>query len=225
MSFLWESVKVTAQMAGNAAKVAGQKTKLKGEVILVDREIVARKRQFGVELYDYVSPLASNPDFFAADDKMTNTVRGPMLKTQREIAALLQKRTKLKEKLAQAEVTRKAAFPTAAANIGEKMMNTGKAAGFAANETKIQTEIGMIDTQINVSSSLPSFRSCLKCNIYFRARSHSSNWFLLLLNNKGIQAGIWFGIVRSFCSARRQRGLVTDDPRCTVHVRPGQAGG
>jgi len=150
MSFLWEGLKVTAQLAGSAAVATGKMAKLKAELVLADREIAERKRSFGVELYDFVSPLASNPDFFAANDKMTNVVRGPVLAAQREIAALLIKRTRLKEKLAQAEVTRKAAFPTPAQNFGETVLNTGKAIGFAGNETKIQTEIGMIDTQIKV---------------------------------------------------------------------------
>jgi len=149
MSFLWEGVKATAKLAGDAALATGHKAKLQAEILLSDRDEKARKQRFGIELYDYVCPLAKNPDFFAADDKMTDTIRGPVLKAQREIAALEIKRGKLKEKLAQAEITRKAAFPTPASNFGEKVFNTGKAVTFAGNETKIATEIAMLETQIN----------------------------------------------------------------------------
>jgi len=148
MSFLWEGMKQAGQAAAKSAAVAGQKTKLRGEILLVDREIKTRKQSFGVELYDYIAPLAARPDFFAANDKMTNTIRGPFLVAQREIASLANKRQTLKEQLAQAEVARRAAFPTPASNFGEKVLNTGKAAGFASNEAKIKTEIGMVETQV-----------------------------------------------------------------------------
>lgn len=148
MSFLWEGVKQMSQLAGAAALLAGQKTKIRGEMMLTEREVKTRQQIFGVELYDYVAPLAKSPDFFAANDKMTDTIRGPFLAAQREIAALMIKRSKLKEELAQAEVTRKAAFPQPATTFGEQVINTGKATAFTANEVKIKTEIGMVDAQI-----------------------------------------------------------------------------
>lgn len=148
MSFLWEGVKQMSAMAGAAALLAGQKTKLRGEIMLVEREVKTRQQTFGVELYDFVAPLARSPDFFAANDRMTDVIRGPFLAAQREIAALMIKRGKLKEELAQAEVARKAAFPAPATTFGEQVLNTGKATAFTANEVKIKTEIGMVDTQI-----------------------------------------------------------------------------
>jgi hypothetical protein len=148
MSFLWEGVKQMSAMAGAAALLAGQRTKLRGEIMLVEREMKTRQQTFGVELYDFVAPLAKSPDFFAADDQMTDVIRGPFLAAQREIAALMIKRGKLKEELAQAEVARKAAFPAPATTFGEQVLNTGKATAFTANEVKIKTEIGMVDAQI-----------------------------------------------------------------------------
>jgi hypothetical protein len=148
MSFLWEGVKQMSQMAGAAALLAGQKTKLRGEIMLVEREAKTRQQTFGVELYDFVAPLAKSPDFFAANDQMTDVIRGPFLGAQREIAALMIKRGKLKEELAQAEVARKAAFPAPATTFGEQVLNTGKATAFTANEVKIKTEISMVDAQI-----------------------------------------------------------------------------
>ena len=126
MSFLWDSVKQKAAQGAKAAQVAGQKTKIKGELYLIDREIKARQQKFGVDLYDFVAPLASHQDFFASDDRLTSTLRPPLLKAQREIAALSNKQRKIKTDIQQAAVTRAAAFPTAATSFGEKMASKYK---------------------------------------------------------------------------------------------------
>lgn len=136
-------------MAGSAALNAGKIAKLKGEILLVEREIKGRKQTFGVQLYDFVAPLASRPDFFAANDKLTDTIRGPFLAAQREIAALGIKRQKIKEDIAQAEITRRSAFPTPAATAIDKVKNAGKSAALAGNEAKLATELSMVEANIN----------------------------------------------------------------------------
>jgi hypothetical protein len=40
-----------------AGKVAGQKTKIRAEVVLLERKIPARKKAFGIELYDELSAV------------------------------------------------------------------------------------------------------------------------------------------------------------------------
>jgi len=147
MSF-WNGVKSFSAMAGSAALVAGHKTKLRADLLLVDREINNRQRTFGVELYNHVGPLASHPSFWEADDPLTNTIRPALLKAQREISALDLKRKRQKERIAQAEVARQSAFPTPAATLGGKVMNVGKSAGYRGNEAKLAAELSMIDTQI-----------------------------------------------------------------------------
>jgi hypothetical protein len=144
----WNGVKSFSAKAGSAALVAGQKTKLRADLLLVDREINARKQSFGVELYDHSAPLASHSSFWEADDPLTNTIRPALLKAQREIAALDLKRGRQKERIAQAEVTRQSAFPTPAATLGGKVMNVGKSAGYRGNEAKLRTELNMIESQI-----------------------------------------------------------------------------
>eukprot|EP00547_Thalassionema_nitzschioides_P006096 CAMPEP_0194209398 /NCGR_PEP_ID=MMETSP0156-20130528/7537_1 /TAXON_ID=33649 /ORGANISM="Thalassionema nitzschioides, Strain L26-B" /LENGTH=431 /DNA_ID=CAMNT_0038936565 /DNA_START=74 /DNA_END=1369 /DNA_ORIENTATION=- len=146
MSFLWDSVKQAAGMAGQAAVAGGTMAKLKAELVLVDREVTARQEKFGIELYDYVEPLSRSQEFFAANDRMTETIRGPLLTAQREIAALNIRRGKFKEQLSQAEVKRKSAFPNAATTVGEKVINAAKAARFAGNEAKIHTDVSVTET-------------------------------------------------------------------------------
>jgi len=146
MSFIWDSVKQAAEKAGQAALVGGTMAKLKTEIMVLDRDITSRQYKFGVELYDYVEPLSHSPEFFAANDRMTDTIRGPLLAAQREIAALNNRRDKFKEKLSKAEVDRKSAFPNAATTIGEKVVNAGKAARLAGNEVKIQTDVSVTET-------------------------------------------------------------------------------
>mmetsp|Transcript_1085 Transcript_1085/g.1383 ORF Transcript_1085/g.1383 Transcript_1085/m.1383 type:complete len:386 (+) Transcript_1085:101-1258(+) len=146
MSFIWDSVKQVAEKAGQAALVGGTIAKLKTEIIILDRDIISRQHKFGVELYDYVEPLSHSPEFFAANDRMTDTIRGPLLAAQREIAALNIRRDRFKEKLSKAEVDRKSAFPKAATTIGEKVINAGKAARLAGNEVKTQTDVSVTET-------------------------------------------------------------------------------
>lgn len=147
MSF-WNGVRTLSAKAGSAALVAGQKTKLRADLLLVDREINNRKQAFGIELYNHVGPLAGHPSFWEADDPLTNTIRPALLKAQREISALDLKRGRQKERIAQAEVTRQSAFPTPAATLGGKVMNVGKSATYRGNEGKLKMELSMIDTQI-----------------------------------------------------------------------------
>jgi hypothetical protein len=92
-------------------------------------------------------PLSKHPDFFAASDRMTGTLRGPLLTAQREISALNIKRGKLQEKINANDEKQKTAF-TVANNIGEKISNTAKKAGFVSNHAKLMTELSMVDAQI-----------------------------------------------------------------------------
>jgi hypothetical protein len=54
MNALWEGVKATAGIVGQAAVETGMKGKLQAELLLISNEIENRKRAFGEELYEYV---------------------------------------------------------------------------------------------------------------------------------------------------------------------------
>ena len=53
-NILWEGVKATAGMIGQAAVETGMKGKLQTELALIKREVEQRKRSFGEELYGFV---------------------------------------------------------------------------------------------------------------------------------------------------------------------------
>jgi len=141
-------VKDAAGKAGNAAKVAGVKTKLRTEMLMLDREINSRKLKFGVEMYDHVHPMTETADFYASDDTLTNNLRPPLITANREIKALLCKRGKLQEEYNTAKVTRAAAFPTKATTIEGKAKNAAKSASLAGAEAKIWTELNLADQNI-----------------------------------------------------------------------------
>lgn len=69
---LWDKVQAGAKKAGDATVVAAQKTKLRTDMLMIDREIQSRKKAFGVSMYDHVSPLSQSQDFYAATDDLTN---------------------------------------------------------------------------------------------------------------------------------------------------------
>lgn len=54
MNVLWEGVKATAGILGQAAVETGMKGKLQADLLLISLEIENRKRAFGEELYEYV---------------------------------------------------------------------------------------------------------------------------------------------------------------------------
>ena len=124
---LWDSIKAQAVKAGDATKLAAHKTKLRTDMMMIDREIQNRKKLFGVQMYDHVSPLSQSADFYAANDDLTQIIRPPLINAQKEIQALAAKRVKLKESLAAAEAKRAGAFPTKAETVGGKLANFGKA--------------------------------------------------------------------------------------------------
>lgn len=142
---MWKSISDSARKLGDGAADQAKKAKIKTDVMMIDRSIDARKRAFGIAMYDYLSPLSQSADFYAASDKLTEIVRPTLIIAQREIQALAAKRVKQQEALAKAEADRAAAFPTKAETYGQKLMNLGKASYYHGGETKIKTEITVTD--------------------------------------------------------------------------------
>jgi hypothetical protein len=146
---LWDSVKGVANKAGRASKVAAQKTKLRADMVLIDRDVKNRKMSFGMTMYDYVSPLSQQPDFYAATDPLTEILRPHLILAQKEISAMANKRTKLKEAQATAIAKRAGAFPTKAETWGDSFKNAGKSSVMHGSETKLKTELAILERKIN----------------------------------------------------------------------------
>lgn len=138
---MWGAISALGDSAANQAK----KAKITTDILLIERSMDARKKAFGVAMYDYLSPLSQSQNFYAATDRLTEIVRPILIVAQKEIQALAGKRVKQKEALAAAEAQRAAAFPTKAESYGQKLVNFGKAGYLHGGETKIKTELSVTD--------------------------------------------------------------------------------
>jgi hypothetical protein len=78
---------------------------------------------------------------------MTDTLRGPLLTAQREVAALDIRRRAILAKVSATETAEKTAY-TNATNWQETLQNTAKKAGYVGQHTKLKTELGMVEVQI-----------------------------------------------------------------------------
>eukprot|EP00563_Minutocellus_polymorphus_P008266 CAMPEP_0181021056 /NCGR_PEP_ID=MMETSP1070-20121207/779_1 /TAXON_ID=265543 /ORGANISM="Minutocellus polymorphus, Strain NH13" /LENGTH=220 /DNA_ID=CAMNT_0023097909 /DNA_START=89 /DNA_END=751 /DNA_ORIENTATION=+ len=141
----WASAKLAANAAAAKTRVAAGTAKLRAEVALIDREINGRKKQFGVEMYDHMSPLISSVDFYTGpmydDEEMTELVRPLLIATHKEAAALEAKVSQLKQDVSAAEVGRTSAFGAGADTVGDKFKKAGKTVTSAGVEGKLKTEL------------------------------------------------------------------------------------
>lgn len=153
MATMWDSVVASATkaatQAGEATQVAATKTKLRADLLVIDRDIHARKEKFGVEMYAHLEAITSTQEFYVADDRLINIIRPTLIKAQREVAAYERKRDTMKGKVNMAEASRSStASIFGAATIGEKIMNAAKFAAAGAKEAASKTELAMLDRQI-----------------------------------------------------------------------------
>jgi hypothetical protein len=129
-------------------KSAGKKAKLKAEILLLERNITSRKKQFGIDLYQDLQDITCQQEFYATSDQTIATIRPELLSLDREIRALDAKRLKAKGNLDLAEAMKREAFPAPASNWKERAANVGKGASMVANETKIKAELKVINAQM-----------------------------------------------------------------------------
>lgn len=134
----------------NHGKVVGHKARLKGSLVVLDRNIQTRKKKFGMDLYNTLQELTGQQDFYATSDRTIATIRPLLLETDREIRALDGKKLQEKGNLDLAEAVRREAFPVPAANWKEKASNAGKSTKMAANETKLKIRLNVLQARVNV---------------------------------------------------------------------------
>ena len=150
---MWDNVVAAATkaatQAGEATQTAATKTKLHADLLLIDRDINARKEKFGVDMYAHLEQITSTQEFYVADDRLINVIRPTLIKAQREVAAYERKRDALKGKVNLAEANRVgSASILGAQTIGEKLMNAARYAAAGAKEATSKTELAMIERQI-----------------------------------------------------------------------------
>lgn len=145
---LWNDVKAGAKVAGKKASIAGQKAKTRADILLMDNRIKARKQHFGIELYDFLVPFAEkDPHFIIESDTLTN-IQGHFVTAFKDNKAILLKKSLKQRDLENVAEQRANAFPVPAETFGGKMKNAGKAAGMTGRETKIKTEIAMMEREM-----------------------------------------------------------------------------
>ena len=152
-SSVWDSVVAgaskAATQAGEATQVVATKAKLHADILVIDRDIHARKEKFGVDMYAHLEKITSTQEFYVADDRLINVIRPTLIKAQREVAAYERKRDTMRGKVNMAEANRSgSASIFAAQTIGEKLMNAAKYAAAGAKEAASKTELAMLERQI-----------------------------------------------------------------------------
>ncbi|GAX14565.1 hypothetical protein FisN_6Lh343 [Fistulifera solaris] len=147
MDVLWSTVIKGAAAVGQVAGQASMQAKCKADLMFIDRELTNRQYAFGVQLYDYVAPLAKHHSFYSSDDLLTASIQPHFIAAQREIAALEIKVGKLKQKV-QLTGVQKAASCAPATNWQEKLANAGKTTAYAGKEVALTTELSIVQGQI-----------------------------------------------------------------------------
>mmetsp|Transcript_131211 Transcript_131211/g.195535 ORF Transcript_131211/g.195535 Transcript_131211/m.195535 type:complete len:218 (-) Transcript_131211:216-869(-) len=132
-------------------KKTGQKTKLRGEIALAGRQIVGRKKTFGIELYDLVTndkqkllSVAAGTAFKGQQDSM----KEPFERARDDIAGI-QARKDIKQKdLDVLEV--KGAHTLPDTTMGQKASKAGRAISEAGTGTKLRAEMALLDREMKI---------------------------------------------------------------------------
>jgi hypothetical protein len=145
---LMDSMRGLAKQASKRASTAGQKAKIKTEILLMDNKIKKRKEQFGIDLYDFLVPFAEkDPTFLIESDTLTH-IQGLFVTCFKDNKALLQKKAAKENELNRVAEKRAVAFPTPAETFSEKVVNAGKSAQMTGQETGIKTKMHYLEKEM-----------------------------------------------------------------------------
>ena len=132
-------------------KSNSRKLKIQGDISLLKREIVSRKKAFGVELYD----LLTNDK-----NRLLGVTAGTILKGQEEelkepferarddVSAIRAKKDIKQKDLDVLEV--KGAHTLPDATVGQKFNKAGRALSNGAKGTKLQAEMALLDREMKL---------------------------------------------------------------------------
>jgi hypothetical protein len=133
-------------------KKSGQKTKLRGEIHLAERESRARKKKFGVELYDLLSNdkqkllgVSAGTLFKGTQD---DELKFAFERARDEIARMQLRKDEKQKDLDVLEVKGSHTMPDH--TIGQKMSKAGKAVTDAGVSAKLQTQMTLIDREMKI---------------------------------------------------------------------------
>lgn len=127
------------------------KTKIRGEIALLEREMKSRQRKFGVELYDLLvdekksplSELIKTPELFSAVEKQ---IKEPFESCKADIHMMEAERAAHKDEVQRSQANKDRAMP--ASTAGQMFSNAGSWMKGTASEVNHQTQIALIDTKV-----------------------------------------------------------------------------
>lgn len=157
----------------NATKVVGDaaaKTKIKGEIALMDREIKTRKQRFGVDAYDTMTKVEAEKKKLWSSGPDESTLQEPYDAAKKEIDLAVAKKEEKQQNIDALDVQITSKAP--ATNMKEKMSNAGNIAKEATLKTKLKGEIVLIDQEIK--SKKQAF-GIIMYDLMSQARA-SGNW-------------------------------------------------
>lgn len=130
----------------DSVKKAGTKTKLQGEIALLDREIASIKRAFGVTLFDLLKTAIDGNSTPALLNKEPDVATSFELfyKEVQQVQMEIDAKTKEKDSYEAKHDTRLPATTT-----GEKVQNFGKFVGEQSHATKLKAEIALKERAIH----------------------------------------------------------------------------
>jgi hypothetical protein len=136
-----------------SAKKAATRAKINGEILLLDRDIVARKKAFGVELYDLIAGKESKeknsilrtPALFKP---VESEIKEPLESCRAEVEEKLSDKHTKENEILLLEVRMENAMPAYTAS--ETITKAGKWVSNSGAEAKLQCEIMMLDREIKL---------------------------------------------------------------------------
>jgi hypothetical protein len=135
----------------NKVKSKGIKTKLQGNISLLERESNTRKKKFGVDLYDCLTTDKNKLLSVAAGTIFQNRqaeLKQPFDAARDDMSSIQVKRDIKQKDLDVLEV--KGAHTLPDTTPGEKIKKAGAAVSNAATATKIKTEMALIDREMKI---------------------------------------------------------------------------
>lgn len=137
MSSVWDQV-----------KNAGNKTKLRGEIALLERQAKTRQQAFGVELYDLLVAekgafVVKTPPVFHANEQK---IRTPFEACKRDVDRMTADKLIHLQQIDTIQANRERTIPAYTAQ--EKLNNAGKWISGAGSEGKLQAQIALLNRQM-----------------------------------------------------------------------------
>jgi hypothetical protein len=134
------------------AKKQGQKTKLRGQILLAQRETIGRKKSFGVELYDLLTndkeKLLGVSVGTLFKDQNTEELQAPFERAKDDIAVLQGRKDKKQRDLDVLEIKGHHTMPDE--TIGEKAKKAGQKVADASVQAKIKAQMALIDREMKI---------------------------------------------------------------------------